>query len=170
MAASADLLVDAFGRIHEAVHDAVEGLRPKELTERLDDDANSISWLIWHLTRVQDDHIAGVAGTEQVWTSQGWHERFGLPFPPSDIGYGHSSEDVAAARGLTRRMLLDYYDAVHDHTVEYVGGLSDADLERVVDRAWTPPVTLGARLVSVIADDLQHVGQASFVRGVLRRR
>jgi hypothetical protein len=26
------------------------------------------------------------------------------------------------------------------------------------------------RLVSVIADDLQHVGQAAYVRGILQRR
>jgi hypothetical protein len=31
-------------------------------------------------------------------------------------------------------------------------------------------VTLGVRLVSVIADDLQHAGQATFVRGILQRR
>jgi hypothetical protein len=40
----------------------------------------------------------------------------------------------------------------------------------VVDRRWTPPVTLGVRLVSVLCDDLQHAGQAAFVRGAVRRR
>jgi uncharacterized damage-inducible protein DinB len=168
---SADLLTDAFGRVRETVNCVVDGLAPEELAFRLDDDANSIAWLIWHLTRVQDDHIAGVAGTEQIWTSQRWMERFGLPFSRSSIGYGDSTEDVAAVQVDSPQLLTDYYDAVHERTIRYVQGLTDADLDRIVDRAWTPPVTLGARLVSVINDDLQHAGQAAFIRGaVLRRR
>ena len=165
----ADLLTDAFGRVRETVHSVVDGLTPEELAVRLDDDANSIAWLIWHLTRVQDDHIAGVAGTEQIWTSQQWIGRFGLPLPPSSIGYGHSTEDVAAVRVDSPQLLTGYYDAVHEHTIQYVQGLADADLGRIVDRAWTPPVTLGARLVSIINDDLQHAGQAAFIRGVILR-
>ena len=170
MTAATDLLIDAFGRVRETVHDVVAGLGPEELTARLDADANSIGWLVWHLTRVQDDHVAGVAGTDQIWTSQDWFERFGLPFPPAAIGYGHSSADVAAVRDLTPELLTGYHDAVHDQTVGYLAGLEDAELERIVDRAWTPPVTLGVRHASVISDDLQHAGQAAFVRGILRRR
>ena len=75
----AALLTDAFSRIGEEVHAAVEGLSEEQLAFRVDADANSIGWLVWHLSRVQDDHVAGVAGFEQVWTAQGWAERFGLP-------------------------------------------------------------------------------------------
>ena len=50
-----------------------------------------------------------------------------------------------------------------------MSGLTDADLPRVVDERWDPPVTLGVRLVSVISDCLQHAGQAAFVRGILLR-
>ena len=49
-------------------------------------------------------------------------------------------------------------------------GLVDADLGRIVDRSWDPPVSLGVRLVRVIADELQHAGQAALVRGVVQRR
>ena len=52
----------------------------------------------------------------------------------------------------------------------YLATLDDDDLDRVVDTRWDPPVTVGVRLVSVIADDLQHVGQAAYVRGLLHRR
>ena len=167
---SAELLVDAFGRIREVVHRVVDGLTPEQLAFRVDPEANAIAWLVWHLTRIQDDHVAGVAGAEQVWTSQGWAERFGLPFDPRDTGYGHRPADVAAVRVGSGELLVGYLDAVHEQTTGYVGGLVDADLGRIVDRSWDPPVTLGVRLVSVIADDLQHAGQAAFVRGVLRRR
>ena len=167
---SADLLVDAFGRIREIVHEAVTGLTPEQLAFRVDSEANSIAWLVWHLTRIQDDHIAGVAETEQVWTSGGWVERFGLPFHPQAHGYGHSPADVAAVRVDSAEVLIQYYDAVHERTIRFVSGLIDADLSRVVDDYWDPPVTLGVRLVSVISDDLQHAGQAALIRGVIERR
>ena len=118
---------------------------------------------------MQDDHIAGVAGSEQVYTSAGFAARFDLPFDDGDIGYGQSSDDVAAVTAPAD-LLLEYVDAVHHRTVEYLGGVSAEDLDRVVDENWDPPVTLAVRLVSVLSDDLQHVGQAAYVRGVLDRR
>lgn len=169
MTASADLLVDAFGRISEAVHEVVDGLSPDELAVRLDDGANSIAWLVWHLTRIQDDHIADAAGIDEVWIAQDWSERFELPFTRGATGYGHSPKEVAALGGVSAELLAGYHDAVHDQTVEFVRPLKDADLRRVVDDAWVPAVTLGVRLVSVIADDLQHAGQAAFIRGWLER-
>lgn len=166
---SAGILADAFERIHEVVHAAVEDLAPEDLDARLDDDANSIAWLVWHLTRIQDDHVADAAGTEQIWFAQDWASRFELPLEKGSTGYGHSSADVGSVRA-SAGLLLGYFDAVHARTLDFVRGLDGRALERVVDEAWSPPVTLGVRLVSVIADDLQHAGQAAFVRGVLERR
>ena len=166
----AELLVDAFGRVRGVVHRAVGGLSPEQLAFQVDPEANSIAWLVWHLTRIQDDHVAGVAGTEQLWTSQGWVDRFGLPFDPLATGYGHRPADVAAVRVGSGELLAGYHDAVWRQTTHSVGRLGDADLARIVDRSWDPPVSLGVRLVSVIADDLQHAGQAAFVRGILQRR
>jgi uncharacterized damage-inducible protein DinB len=166
----ADVLVDAFGRIRGVVHQVVDGRRPSELAFRPDSEANSIAWLVWHLTRIQDDHVADVAGTDQVWTARGWAERFGLPFDPSDTGYGHGTYDVAAVVVESAELLTGYHDAVHQETLRYVQGLVDADLTRIVDTSWDPPVTLGARLVSVISDDLQHAGQAAYILGLAERR
>lgn len=166
----ADLLVDGFGRVRESVHGAVEGLAEEELNARLDPGANSIAWLVWHLTRVQDDHVCAVAGVEQAYTARGWAKRFGLPFDDAAIGYGQSSDEVAAVRVADPALLVDYYEDVHQQTLEYVRALTPTDLDRVVDEAWDPPVTLGVRLVSVLDDDIQHAGQAAFVRGVLDRR
>ena len=163
--ASADVFADAFDRIQGIVHSAVDGLTPEQLSQRVDGKANSIAWLIWHLARVQDDHLADAAGTDQVWTS-GWNERFGLPFDDSAIGYGMSFEEVGQVHA-TSELLVGYYDAVHEQTLGYVKRLADSDLTRIVDDSWDPPVTLGARIVSVISDDLQHAGQASFVRGLI---
>jgi uncharacterized damage-inducible protein DinB len=167
---SAELLVDMFERIREDVHGAVRGLTPEQLALRIDDDANSIAWLVWHLTRIQDDHVAGAAHVEQVWTSGGWIERFGLPFEPWATGYAHTSADVAAVTVDSGDLLLDYHDAVHAQTIRFVETITDADLDRIVDESWDPPVTLGVRLVSVVNDNTEHAGQAAFVRGIALRR
>ena len=163
------VLADAFTRVRELVPTVVGGLDETDLAWRPDADANSISWLVWHLTRVADDHVAEVAGTEQVWTAGGWYDRFGLPFPPRAHGYGHSSADVAAVR-VPADLLAGYHDAVAAAVLAHVVTLAPDDLDRVVDERWDPPVTLGVRLVSVVSDTMQHVGQAAYVRGLLERR
>lgn len=166
---TADLLEDAFERIRDAVHPAVNGLSDEELTFRPDPESNTIAWLVWHLTRIQDDHIAGVDGKEQVWTANGWADRMGLPLDVSDTGYGHDPETVAVVTA-DARSLLGYFEEVHAKTLGFVRSLHDDDLTRAVDHRWDPPVTLGMRLVSVVADDLQHVGQAAYLRGIVQRR
>ncbi|MFL6144192.1 MAG: mycothiol transferase [Labedaea sp.] len=165
---SAELLTEAFDRVRDTVHRVVDGLTAEQLAVRLGEEANSIAWLVWHLTRIQDDHIAEVAGLPQVWLEQGFVERFGLPLDPTATGYRHTSAEVAKVRVATGELLTAYHDAVCQQTVDYVGTLVDADLPRVVDRSWDPPVTLAVRLISVISDGLQHAGQAAFVRGLLR--
>ncbi|HET9170750.1 MAG TPA: DUF664 domain-containing protein [Actinospica sp.] len=170
MTTGADLLADAFGRVQEAVHEAVSGLAVEQLHERLDPKANTIAWLVWHLTRVQDDHIADVAGLDQVWLRDGFEDRFALPLDQRAIGYGHTSEEVAAVRVEDPKLLLDYHDAVHRQTVGYLKGLTDADYDRIVDRSWDPAVSLAVRLISVVGDTMMHAGQAQFVRGILDRR
>ena len=160
------LLIELFGRIVPSAEAAVDGLTEDQLASRPGDTANPIGWLVWHLTRVQDDHVAEVAGLEQVYTAQGYAERFGLPFDVNDIGYGQTSAQVGQVRA-DAGLLTDYLRAVHEQTTRYLAGLDAADLDRVVDERWDPPVTLGVRLASVVNDDLQHVGQAAYVRGLL---
>lgn len=163
---ASDLLLDAFGRIRAGVGDVVEGLGVDQLGYRPGTAANSIAWLVWHLTRIQDDHVAAVADQPQAWSTRGWASRFALPFDVADTGYGHTSAHVAALQGTTAELLAGYHDDVHDRTVAFLEGLDDGDLDRVVDKRWDPPVTLGVRLVSVVGDDMAHLGQAQYVRGL----
>src|SRR5690554_2560961 len=125
MSAVTQLLVDAFGRVREVVHDVLDDLPADHLDVRVDPAANSIAWLVWHLTRVQDDHVAQVAGRAQAWTEDRWAERFALDLPAEDLGYGHSSDDVARVSGISVEALLGYHDAVHARTVAYVDTLED---------------------------------------------
>ena len=168
---SADLLVDGFGRIRETVADVLSGLTPDQLAYRIAPGANPVSWLVWHLTRVQDDHVAKAFGVAQVWSAGGWATRFALPPRMMDHGFGHTAEQVAAVGTATAsaQLLAEYHEATHAQTVKLVAEIADADLTRIVDTRWTPPVTLGVRLVSVLDDDMQHAGQAAYVRGVVLR-
>jgi uncharacterized damage-inducible protein DinB len=162
----AELLKDAFGRVLESGLAVVDGLDDEQLTHRVGPDANTIAWLVWHLARVQDDHVADVAGTEQVWTAQGFADRFGLPFDATAIGYGQTTAEVGQVKAPAE-LLAAYLQATHDATIAFLDTLTEADLDRVVDQRWDPPVTLAVRLVSVVNDDAQHVGQAAYVRGLI---
>jgi uncharacterized damage-inducible protein DinB len=162
----AQLLIDAFERVLGSATAAVDGLSDDQLAARPASDANSIAWLVWHLARVQDDHVADVAGTEQVWTAQDFVTRFDLPFDSGATGFGMTSEQVGHVR-VTAGLLADYLRAVHAATASYVAALTPDDLDRIVDERWDPPVTLGVRLVSVVNDDMQHAGQAAYVRGLV---
>lgn len=164
-----DILLDGYGRVREEVHAVLDGIDPAHLNARPDPDANSLAWLVWHLTRVQDDHLADAFGLDQVWLTGGWYERLALGLPPRDHGYGHTSAQVAQVRVTDAALLTGYFDAVHAQSTAALSRVTANDLERVVDTRWDPPVTLGVRLVSVLADDLQHVGQAAYVRGLLER-
>jgi hypothetical protein len=161
------LFIELYERIPPLAREVVDGMDPNQLLERPTPDANSIAWLIWHLARVQDHHVAEILGTAQIWTEDTWASRFGLSPDAGNIGYGHSSEEVATVRPDDPEVLLEYLAAVYQRSRTMLAQLTADDLDRIVDRRWDPPVTLGVRLVSIADDSLQHVGQAAYVRGLL---
>ncbi|CAM4144726.1 DinB superfamily protein [Mycobacterium basiliense] len=163
--AARELLRDAFTRLIEHADDLTDGLTDQIANHRPTPSANSIAWLLWHSARVQDIQVAHLAEVEEVWTRDGWVDRFGLDLPRHDTGYGHRPEDVAKVRA-SPELLSGYYRAVHQLTCEYVAGLTAAELSRIVDTNWDPPVTASARLVSIIDDCAQHLGQAAYLRGI----
>jgi len=165
-----DVLCDAYTRIHEELPPLLEGLDSETMLWRPDPDANSIAWLAWHLTRVQDDHVAGVGRVEQVWTGAGFADRFALPYAVETIGYGHTTAEVEAFETADPGLLLGYHGAVHELTMSVLDAMGDADYARVVDERWDPPVTAAVRLVSVIGDAQAHLGQIGYLRGLAERR
>ncbi len=163
------LLIDGYGRVLQVLEKALDGMTLDDLNDPPNPDCNSMGWLAWHLTRVQDDHIADLMGEEQLWIKDEWHAKFNRAPNRKDIGFGHSSEDVAAFKSPGVETLLEYHRAVLERLRRYIGSLSMADLDRVLNEPWFQPLpTVGVRLVSVLSDCLQHAGQVSYVRGLLK--
>lgn len=169
ISAARELLRDSFTRLIEHVDDLTDGLTDDLAFYRPAPDANTISWLLWHSARVQDAQLCDVAGIEQVWFRDGWADRFNLDLPADSHGYGHTPEQVAKVR-VSADLLSGYYHAVHAVTLEFVASVTSDELERIVDKRWTPPVTASARLVSIIDDCAQHLGQAAYIRGIASER
>ena len=162
-----NVLREVYSRVPPLVREVLEGLDADALLWRPGPDANPIGWLVWHLVRVQDHQLSEVFGADQLWVSGDWAGRFGLEPDPNDLGYGHTTEQVAAVRAGSAADLLAYLDAVNERTEAWLD--DPGDLERIVDDSWDPPVTLGVRLVSVADDCIQHVGQAAYIKGLLNR-
>ena len=165
-----ELILDGLSRTEEGLRRTLEGLSAEQLAWRPTEQANSIGWLVWHLTRVQDEHLAELADKPQAWLEDSWHARFGRPADEHDTGYGHGPSEVASVRPDGPGVLLDYHAAVYSRSVAYLKTLSCSDLDRIVDTRWDPPVTAGARLISVVDDCAQHMGQIGYVRGILPPR
>jgi hypothetical protein len=164
-----ELMTEAYGRITQIVRRAVDDLDAERLAFRPEPDANSIAWLVWHLTRIQDHHVSEIAGREQAWTTTGWADRLDMAADPDDTGYGHTPAQVAAVRPAGPGELIGYHEAVAARTAEYIATLDADELDRIVDRSYDPPVSVGVRLVSVLSDNLQHAGQAGYLRGLVER-
>jgi uncharacterized damage-inducible protein DinB len=162
--------MDLYDRIPEHVRGAVVGLSAEDLVTSPEPGSNTVGWLVWHLTRVQDDHVAELLDAEQLWVTGDWPARFGLRADPGNTGFGHTPAEVGAVRPDSAEALISYYEAVAARTRDFLQTLTPDDLERVIDARWDPPVTLGVRLVSVADDDIQHAGQAKYLRGLLSRR
>jgi hypothetical protein len=168
ISAARELLRDAFTRLIEHADDLTEGLADDVAYFQPAPGANTITWLLWHSARVQDAQLSEIAGLEQVWMRDGWVDRFALDLPADSHGYGHTPEQVEKVRA-SADLLAGYYRAVHAMTLAYVASATAEDLAAIVDRRWTPAVTASARIVSIIDDCAQHLGQAAYLRGLAAR-
>ena len=165
----ADILRDGFQRVVDQLKLVLDELTEEQLAYRPHEDANSIAWLAWHLTRVHDDHMSEIADRPQAWVVDGWAEKFGMEPDPKNQGTGHGSAEVAGIKP-DGPLLLAYHEAVLARTNEYLDTASAEELDRIIDTRWDPPVTVGVRAVSVINDSTEHVGQAAYLRGLLEKR
>ena len=159
----ADFAADALSNMSDRLITGLDGLSVEQQCYRPDPDANTIAW---HMTRVQDHHIADLEGGNQLWIDGGWDKEMGMSSDLDD----HSSEQVGALVPPNPTVLAEYQAAVAKRTDTYVRGLTEEQFDEIIDRAWDPPVTRGVRITSVVNETAQHVGQVSYLRGLVERR
>jgi len=166
-----DLVTDIFSRVRRTLQLSLKDLTPEQLQFRPGPESNTIAWLAWHLTRVQDNQVSGLATTEQAWIAAGWHAKFDKPADPADIGQGYTADQVAGIRPASAQLLLEYFEAVLQRSTSYLQTVTSAELDRVLNEPqWNPMPTVGVRLISTAADNLQHAGQIAYVRGLIEAR
>ncbi|MFC2060072.1 DinB family protein [Chloroflexota bacterium] len=160
------LIVDTYERSSQALERALEGLTQDDLNQQPNPDSNSMGWIVWHLTRIQDRAIADLTGEEQLWIKDTWHSKFNRPADPQDVGVRHMPEDLAAFKSPDVQTLLAYHQAVLQVSKRYISNLSQTDLDRWLGHPRY--ATVGARLVVLISENLQHAGQVAYVHGLLK--
>ena len=125
---------DAFQKEHEFLMDALSGLTSEEQAWRAGPDANSITWILWHMLRVEDMWFQFfIQRKSEIWERDGWNEKFGLP--TRDNGFGHTSEQVAAFPTLDLAELIGYGDAVRAETLDYLRGVTPGGVRAGPPRA-----------------------------------
>jgi uncharacterized damage-inducible protein DinB len=164
-----EVLLGILNRVQEIVHMGLKDVTPEQLLYHPDGHPNSIGWLAWHLTRVQDNTIPRMDGGPQLWTSAGWHAKFNMPADPNESGHMHTPEQVAAVQPPDAQTLLDFHDAVAQRTRTFLEAQDSKTLDGPYDDArFNPPLTIGARLVGMLNDNFQHAGQMAYLRGMLK--
>ena len=167
----AELVADALGRINLILHRAMDGIPAETLNTQPAAEANSMSWLAWHLCRVQDRHISDLLELPQLWVADGWHTKFGMAKDEKETGTGHSPAQVEALQVDSADLPLGYADAVYERAKQYLATVKPADLDSAINEPQYDPLpTVGVRLVSIISDNIQHAGQVMYVRGLLERQ
>lgn len=161
-----DLLRDLTSRPRDAAERLRPDLNPVTLNARPGGHDNSVAWLLWHSGREIDAQLAGLSGEEQLWTAQGYAERFDLGSEGDGIGYGHTPEQARRILVGDADLLLGYLDATLEAVLAYLDRLTADDLADVIDEEWDPPVTRGARLISIVDDAIQHLAQAAYALGM----
>ena len=160
------LLNDTLGVVLDGLEKALADLSQADLNEQPHPDCNSMGWLAWHLTRTQDRAIAELMTEDQIWMKEKWYAKFGRAPDPSDSGFGHKSEDVAVFKSPDVETLLSYHKAVLNRSKRYIEKITVGELGRKLDHPRFP--TVEARLVAVLNDNLQHLGQVAYLRGLLK--
>lgn len=164
------LVMDVFLRISRDREQVLDGLDADELHEQPFPNGNTIAWLTWHLTRSHDRNISKLAGEDQLWITEGWYAEFNRPPDTTETGFGHSAEEAAAFRAPGGRALVDYHRAVLERIQHYVlRTMMEDDLDRdACSPTFRDTTTVRRRLVGIISEGLQHVGQAAYGRGALK--
>jgi hypothetical protein len=163
-------VMDEFLRIEVELGQVLTGLTVDDLNYQPAPDCNSIGWLIWHLTRSHDRNMSEIIGKEQLWIADKWYVKFNRSPDPGETGVGHTTEQAAAFRSPDAAVVLEYHHAILKRIEQYVNSeLTEKELER---ESYSPTLktekTVSTRIAAVVQQGFLHIGQAGYVRGMLK--
>ncbi|MGG5370295.1 DinB family protein [Enterococcus sp. AZ196] len=156
--------MEMLDRAQERFEDTFAQMTTEEANEMPAPLIKSVIWLMWHTARELDMQISDLNGTEYLWTSAGWSEKFALDLPDDTEDYRHTPEEAAKVIVTDRQLVRDYLSASVEFTKQYLDKLDEGSLAEVIDTNWDPPVTRQVRIISAIDDAVMHSGQAVYTR------
>ena len=162
-----EILRIGLGEYFDGLRKALDGLTAAERRFQPNTVANHIDFIVWHMARDEDGEIHTFAQrTSEIWQREAWDQKLGLP--AEDHGFGYTVEQVAALPQFDIADCLAYYEAVRRATLQYLAGLTAADLERCPDPERRPDATIGRMFSHLIVEGSQHLGQVAYLRGMQR--
>ena len=150
----------------QALQRTLEGLTPAEVRWQPTLHTNHIAWLVWHMARMEDRWVSRVRQHPEVWTADGWAERFRMD--SASNGVGQTMEEVRAMPEIPLTDLLAYFDAVRAVTRPYLAQATDTDLSREYPLPRGGTVTGSWVLGHILVEESQHLGQVALLRGMMR--
>lgn len=162
-----DILIRAYERFERAFEDVdleqVNAFPAANSAPQI----KSMGWLAWHTAREVDLQIAHLKGTEPLWVTGNFTKDFDFLVKADEDGWNHSLEQAKAITVSSKESVMAYLKAAIDQAVVYIDSLDEDSLTDIVDESWTPAVTRGVRLVSIIDDASMHSGQVFYSRRLL---
>ncbi len=161
------LYADAIRRSDADLHRALDDLSTEELKKQpAGQESNPIGWLVWHLTRTRDNISASIVGDTPIWETGDWGARFGMDGEVPRF----APEEVHLFDPKDYETLVGYFDAVAEKSLEIVEALPEEDMGRLVQSTipGRPAQPITSRLAVILNDNIQHVGQIAYLRGLIR--
>ena len=162
-----DIYLEAIKRSDADLRRALEGLTTEDVRKQpAGEGSNPISWLVWHLTRTRDNISSSIVGRKPLWESEGWGAKFGM----SDGIPSFKPDNVHTFDPKSIETLTGYFEAVAANSLKIIEGLQESDMSRMVESTipGRPAQPVVGRLAVILNDNIQHVGQVAYLRGLIR--
>ena len=163
----AKILSDMLEMSDSLVRRALEGLTDADLIKRPSDQDNTIGWLMWHKTRVEDIAFADASGEEQFWISDKWHEKFGMEPNPGQMGFRGFARTSDEPRVQERKTFSATPTPFGRARLRCWRASRPRTSTRKSPPRWARPSKSGTTSGRVAADNIQHGGQICYLRGFI---
>ncbi|MBN1188377.1 MAG: DinB family protein [Dehalococcoidales bacterium] len=145
----------------------LDTLKQSEIAWRPASGCNSIGLILFHIARAEDSFVqTHLQKKPELFKSGKWYEK--LDLPADEAGAHYNADQVNAFTVPELKELLAYHDAVRTATVEYLKGLSAADLDKKVTMPFFGDMSVAAVLSLITGHASQHIGEMSYLRGIQR--